>query len=309
VSLLVGRGDGTLGAKTDLLTGYFPRGVAVADLNGDGNLDIAVSCGGSSCVSLLYGHGNGTFANHVDLPIPADSYNIVVTDVNGDENPDLVTLCRTPRVVSVLLGNGQGQFSGATSPSTGASPLYVAAADLNSDGKVDLVVANQMGGTASILLGHGDGSFAPKQDFGAGSLSAALTIADLNSDGRPDIAVANLTTDLVSILFNLNGVVVGVPASPVTSSVALLAPVPNPARWATALSFDLPGPGPVTLEIVDLGGRIRRVLAHGTVLPSGRHTLHWDGSDRRGNRVAAGMYFAVLRTDAGQDAQKLVVLP
>ena len=61
VSVLLGNGDGTFGAKTDFGAGSDPQSVAIADLNGDGRPDLAVANWGSNTVSVLLGNGDGTF--------------------------------------------------------------------------------------------------------------------------------------------------------------------------------------------------------------------------------------------------------
>src|ERR1700730_2764672 len=61
VSILLGKGDGTFGAKTDFGVGFRPRSVAVGDFNGDGKLDLAVANEFSGTVSILLGNGDGTF--------------------------------------------------------------------------------------------------------------------------------------------------------------------------------------------------------------------------------------------------------
>ena len=75
VSVLLGNGDGTFGAKTDFATGTSPRSVAIGDLNGDGKPDLAVANSGSNTVSVLLGNGDGTFGTQDRLrrpgPIPA----------------------------------------------------------------------------------------------------------------------------------------------------------------------------------------------------------------------------------------------
>lgn len=62
VSVLLGRGDGTFAPKVDYPTSLGPLGLAVADLNADGNPDMAITDRGANTVSLLMGRGNVTFA-------------------------------------------------------------------------------------------------------------------------------------------------------------------------------------------------------------------------------------------------------
>ena len=77
-----------------------------------------------------------------------------------------------------------------------------------------------------------------------------------------------------------------------------LAPVyPNPFGSAAAVTYVLPEPGPVTIEVFNvLGSRVRLLLDE--MKPAGRHTVQWTADDSRGNRVGAGLYF--VRLTAGE---------
>src|SRR5690349_813786 len=56
------------GTKTELLLGSLPREVHLADLDGDGHLDLVAACEGESFVGIFLGHGDGTFAPRAELP-------------------------------------------------------------------------------------------------------------------------------------------------------------------------------------------------------------------------------------------------
>src|SRR5439155_24866489 len=66
VTVLLGNGDGSFGARIDYGAGNSPNSAAISDLNGDGRLDLAVSNQGSNSVSVLLGNGDGTFAAKTD---------------------------------------------------------------------------------------------------------------------------------------------------------------------------------------------------------------------------------------------------
>ena len=191
--------------------------VAVADLNGDGKLDLVVTneCANSiSCatgsVSVLMGTGDGTFLAAVHYSsggfLPTS---VAVADVNGDGKPDLIVAnqlgCNScsSGVVSVLLGKGDGTFQAAVSYGSGGSDAdSVVVADTNGDGKPDLVVMNQAlcgnlcgNGQVGVLLGNGDGTFQAAVIYDAGAyLGYAVAVADLNGDGKPDLVVADGST-------------------------------------------------------------------------------------------------------------------
>jgi len=81
---------------------------------------------------------------------------------------------------------------------------------------------------------------------------------------------------------------------------------PNPFRATTSFRFVLPAAGPARLALYDLRGREVRVLADGA-FPAGPQALSFDGRDRNGRQLAAGVYFARLEA-AGDKARATVIL-
>jgi len=195
--------------------------VAVADVNGDGKLDLVVTneCANSkSCasgsVSVLLGNGDGTFRAAVSYASGGSGTpnSVVVADVNGDGKPDLLVAntcdpnnnCSTGSV-AVLRGKGDGTFQTAVnyygSGGWGADSLVVA--DVNGDGKPDLVVMNlalcgppPCGlGQVGVLLGNGDGTFQAARIYDSGAYwGYAVAVADVNGDGKPDLVVVSGST-------------------------------------------------------------------------------------------------------------------
>jgi hypothetical protein len=81
---------------------------------------------------------------------------------------------------------------------------------------------------------------------------------------------------------------------------------PNPFNPRTTIAFELSEPGQVVLSVVDLRGRLVRVLESGT-RPTGRHQATWDGQDSEGRAVPAGTYFCRLMTSQGPHTRKLTL--
>ena len=194
---------------------HVPTAVAVADLNGDGAPDLAVTCltDKDSIVNVMLNQGDGTFAASVAYPTGKSSDGqgaaaIVAADLNGDGKIDLAVASADHDAVSVLLNRGDGTFAAKVDYPTSKSPLSIVAADLNGDGKPDLATYNSTK-SASLLLNHGDGTFAAKVDYTATSNPNALdatvtsiTAADLNRDGKPDLALGDWYESTVIVLLN-----------------------------------------------------------------------------------------------------------
>lgn len=86
-----------------------------------------------------------------------------------------------------------------------------------------------------------------------------------------------------------------------------LRPDANPAPGAVRLRFELAQPGPVTLEILDAGGRRMATLREGEA-DAGAHTLLWRGLDAAARPVPAGAYFARLSAGGTQAVEKLLIV-
>jgi hypothetical protein len=78
----------------------------------------------------------------------------------------------------------------------------------------------------------------------------------------------------------------------------LVAMGPNPFISATAVRFSLPAPGFAVLSVVDVTGRVVRVLAAES-MSAGAHVVPWDGRDATGRQAAPGCYFVHLSAANG----------
>ena len=210
------------------------RSIAVADVNGDGKLDVVVAnnCSSGNCfsgaavgsVSVLLGNGDGTFQTAVVFESGGGgATSVAVADVNGDGKPDLLVanFCATTSncangTLSVLLGNGNGTFRPPVAYNSGGSlAVSLAVADVNGDGKPDVVVANCTNcgslpgnGSVGVLLGNGDGTFQAAQVFTTGEPSA-VAIADVNGDKKPDVIVAQCVSPVFGCVPGQVGVLLG----------------------------------------------------------------------------------------------------
>ena len=163
---------------------HAPYWVALADLNGDGKLDLVTS---GSPATLLIGNGDGTFGSRI--PLGSGGGVPLIVDLNRDGHPDLAFT--GGNAVAVLLGNGNGTFGPVSNFTTGFTAASIAAGDLNGDGVPDLATANDYSSTASVLLGNGDGSFGRGRSYAAGDYPFDVAAGDLDGDVIADLAVTN----------------------------------------------------------------------------------------------------------------------
>jgi hypothetical protein len=94
-------------------------------------------------------------------------------------------------------------------------------------------------------------------------------------------------------------------AAPI-ATLALRQNQPNPFSLETSIGFTVTNTSQVRLEVVDVSGRLVRVLVAGP-LNAGEHVYRWDGLTDTGRRVAAGTYFYRLCC-GGRDVSRRLVL-
>lgn len=196
-------------APSSFAAGNNPTNLAVADLNNDSKVDVAVTNQASNDVSVLLGNGNGGLGTQAVFPAGTAPYSIVAGQFNADSNLDLAVANSGSNNISILIGNGNGGFSAPTNFAAGINPISITSADFNSDGKADLAITNFGGfffGTVSILFGNGAGGFTAGTPLRTRTQPSFVATANLNGDSNPDLVVASFGANSVSTFFgNSNG--------------------------------------------------------------------------------------------------------
>ncbi|MGB6690779.1 MAG: VCBS repeat-containing protein [Terracidiphilus sp.] len=206
LTVLLGDGNGQFheAAGSPFAAGHLPNDIAIADMNGDGNLDLVVANHQSPYISIFLGDGKGGFRPAPGSPVDVHSkphpHGVAVADFNGDGKPDVVTDSWGSNQIELLLGDGKG---GLRLPgryfNVGHRPYErLRSADFNHDGLPDVVTTNLDDGTATILLGDGKGGFreATGSPFPAGAKPWQVYVGDLDGGGNADLAIIPYQRDI-----------------------------------------------------------------------------------------------------------------
>jgi hypothetical protein len=268
--------------RFDLPLGFYPFGIALADIDGDNRLDLlAINYGGGD----LYLYPNigspaaptsGLFGRPVIFPAGSGSFTVAVGDINGDGKLDIAVANNPQNSISVFLNKATepGITTNTLAPRidfpAGSGPRAVIFVDMDGDGKLDLVAARL--GTANLSVLHNDMQFAPdppvinqqplSQTVPAGTavwLSVTASGAEplsyqwrMNGTNLPGATSPSLVLQPAqAVQSGVYSVSVSNPSGSTLSTDALLVIDNVPAAGSRSLSVNEDGSVIITLEALD----------------------------------------------------------
>ena len=207
ISVYFNNGSGVFGAPVNYPTGAGTGldAITAADLDGDGDIDLAVTLKGVNQVRTYLNQGNGAFLVGPSAAVGLEPVAIVAGHFGGTPAMDLATCNRDANTVSILISNGAGYT--VSSVATQLEPRQLVAGDFDGDNDVDLFVTNNDSRSISFLR-NSAGIFSNVQSYPvhAATRPDGIAVVDIDGDLDLDLGVA-LSDDVVNYLavFKNNG--------------------------------------------------------------------------------------------------------
>jgi hypothetical protein len=242
VSIVLGNGDGTFAPQQLINVGDAPRGIAVLDMDGDGDLDIAnTNAGTTDMVSIMLNDGTGVFGppTFFDTSTGIDEWALAASDMNDDGILDLVIGCRGNQRIFVYAGDGDGTFTQTGFTASGGGTWMLVCGDVNGDGHEDVVTANSQHNNGAVILGNGVGGLGAPVTHPTDPFPLATDLGDLDGDGDLDWITSSFNGDW--ILFRNNG------AGVFTFDQEFLAP----DAASCSIPMDIDNDGDLDLALID----------------------------------------------------------
>ncbi|HEX6884462.1 MAG TPA: FG-GAP-like repeat-containing protein [Planctomycetota bacterium] len=197
-----------------------PHHVTAADLDADGDLDLA--CDDGDDVLVFFQQTPGNFPSLPLTVAAGGGYGVGAADLDGDADLDLFSVDPFESEVMVSFHRSPGHFPGPPLALGGAAitdePRCVAAGDLDADGDLDLVAGNEQGRTLTVFFQQAPGAFASAPLVLGGppatDVPTAIIATDLDGDGDIDLACSDLVAgNVVVFLQDAPGSFAGPPLS------------------------------------------------------------------------------------------------
>src|SRR5262245_61263484 len=176
---------------------------ALADVDGDGDLDVLTSNDSPDKKLVYLNNGKGQFTVAGTWGVAEwSTRNAAVADLNGDGRIDVIAANR-PGPSYVSLNEGGGRFATPCIAIPAESATTIVPADYDKDGFIDLAVPSRDGGQSRIYFNDGKAGFSRTLPFGPADAAARVgAAADFDGNGTIDLAVGDEKAASLTVYMN-----------------------------------------------------------------------------------------------------------
>lgn len=186
-------GSGSFGAPVMFVDSFPDRFFALADMDGDEDMDVITLHNLGLVHDLLWtaNNGDGTPGATTVFAPGGNITQLASFDVDTDGDMDVVVTDQTVGAKVFLNGGDGSSFTALTLSGLVFQPGVPTAADVNNDGIMDIALPNYISSRVDVFYGIGGGAFSPIAALvpSNGNRVGSLAFADLDVDGDADMGI------------------------------------------------------------------------------------------------------------------------